>query len=252
MTKEASNIKNNTKKNTTFETMGDTIEIDPKDGIPLKHVGFPDQMSVASFYAIGNILFGAIGFAVAWFLAYYNPIIIRHGSLSVDARIELLTQHDLGWLYLGIFLLKLLQVPFSIVLGEARKTSKVAVPDQQVYKVMGSSDGSKHNELGYVLMEKDGVHGAFNRAQRALQNYHEVFPTLALQYVAASWVFPFEAFVCVMVWAVTRVLGAIGYKTKADDRFRGIMPGLVALSTIQGMILIAAFRALTLTAAQVE
>ena len=80
----------------------------------------------------------------------------------------------------------------------------MAVPDQHVYRVMGS-EGSKL-KLGYVLMETTGVHGEFNRAQRALMNYHRYSPTtLALQYVAASY-----GFVCVIIWAVTRWIGAVG------------------------------------------
>jgi len=211
------------------------IETDSK-GIPVKHVGYPDGISVAVFYLIGNSIFGGIGLAVAWFLAY-APDAKR---ANADTKIGILAEHNLGWLYLGIFLLKLLQIPIGTILGEARKASKVAVPDQHVYRVMGS-EGSK---LGYVLMETDGVHGAFNRAQRALMNYHEEFPTIALQYVAASWVFPFEAFVCVMVWAMIRCWGAVGYKSAAESRFNGIMPRLMVMCSIQGMVLIAAVKAL--------
>ena len=218
-----------------IETLGMTIELDSK-GIPLKHIGYPDSLSVAAFYALGNIVLGGIGLAAVWFLAY-----IPHAKrANADAKIGILAQHDLGWLYLGIFLLKILQLPLGTLLGEARKASKVAVPDQHVYRVMGS-EGSK---LGYVLMGRDGVHGAFNRAQRAMMNYHEVFPTLALQYVAASFVFPFEAFVCVIIWAGTRWLGAMGYKSSADARFNGIMPGLIAMCAIQGMVMIVAIKAL--------
>lgn len=216
--------------------VSETIETDSK-GIPLKHVGYPDQFSVAVFYAIGNIILGSVGLAAAWFLAY-APDTKR---INADTKIGILVEHNLGWLYTGIVLLKLLQIPIGTILGEARKASKVAVPDQHVYRVMGS-EGSKL-KLGYVLMETTGVHGEFNRAQRALMNYHEVFPTLALQYVAASWVFPFEAFVCVIIWAVTRWIGAVGYKSSAWARFNGNFPGLIAMMTIQGMVMIAAVKA---------
>lgn len=212
-----------------------TIETDSK-GVPLKHVGYPDNISVATFYAMGNVVLGGVGLAAAWFLAY-APDAKRPNA---DNKIGILAEHNLGWLYLGIFLLKLLQVPIHIILGEARKASKVAVPDQHVYRIMGS-EGSR---FGYVLMETEGAHGAFNRAQRALMNYHETFPTLALQYVAASWVFPFEAFICVIVWAAVRCLGAVGYRSAAWARFNGNMPGLIAMCTIQGMVLIAAVKAL--------
>lgn len=213
-------------------------ETDSK-GIPLKHVGYPDQFSVAAFYAIGHGVLGSIGLAAAWFLAYAPD----SKRTNADNHIEILIEHNLGWLYLGIFLLKLLQIPIGTILGEARKASKAAVPDQHVYRVMGD-EGSKLG-LGYVLMVTEGVHGAFNRAQRALMNYHEVFPTLALQYVAASWVFPFEAFLCVIIWAVTRCIGAVGYTSSAWARFNGNFPGLLAMCTIQGMVMIAAIKSLT-------
>ena len=216
------------------------VETDSK-GIPLKHVGYPDSMSVATFYVVGNVVMGGIGLAMAWFLAY-NPTEAKR--VIVDAKIGILVEHNLGWLFLGIFFVKLLQVPLHIILGEARKASKVAVPNQHVYRIMGS-EGSR---LGYVLMEAEGEHGAFNRAQRALMNYHETFPTLVLQYVAASWVFPFEAFLCVMVWAATRCIAAVGYRSSAWGRFNGNVPGLLAISTIQGMVLIASIKALLLSA----
>jgi len=213
------------------------IDTDSK-GIPLKHVGYPDNISVATFYAVGNIVVGGVGFAAAWFLAYARTETKR---INADTKISILVEHNLGWLFLGIFLLKILQVPIGIILGDARKASKVAVPNQHVYRIMGS-EGSK---FGYVLMETEGEHGAFNRAQRALMNYHEVFPTIALQYVAASWVFPFEAFICVMIWAVTRCIGAVGYRSSAWGRFNGNVPGLLAMYTIQGMVLIASIKALS-------
>ena len=44
--------------------VSETIETDSK-GIPLKHVGYPDQFSVAVFYAIGYIILGSVGLAAA-------------------------------------------------------------------------------------------------------------------------------------------------------------------------------------------
>ena len=100
---------------------------------------------------------GGIGLAMAWFLAY-NPT--EATRAIVDAKIGILVEHNLGWLFLGIFFVKLLQVPLHIILGEARKASKVAVPNQHVYRIMAS----ERSWLGYVLMETEGEHGAFNRA----------------------------------------------------------------------------------------
>ena len=63
--------------------VSETIETDSK-GIPLKHVGYPDQFSVAVFYAIGNIILGSVGLAAAWFLAYMRLIPNTHQFINAD------------------------------------------------------------------------------------------------------------------------------------------------------------------------
>jgi hypothetical protein len=97
---------------------------------------------------------------------------------------------------------------------------------------MGSGGGG--DKLGYVLMETDGVHGTFNRAQRAFQNYHEQFPSIMLQYVAASWIWPFEAFICIEVWAVSSCMSATGYTKSIDGRMPGHIIGYLATAILQG------------------
>lgn len=186
-----------------------------------------------------TIIPGAIGLAIAYAVITYASS--AESQSAADAKLGLLAAYDLGWLYLGIFLVKLLQLPIAIILGEARKASKVNVPDQHVYKVMGSSGES---QLGYVLMETEDDLGKFNRAQRALQNYHEQFPTMMLQYVAAGFVWPFETFGCIAIWSVSSVLSASGYVESANGRMRGRLPGYFAAATIQGLVLIAAYKAL--------
>lgn len=212
---------------------GKVIETDAK-GIPLKGSN-PDGVPVSVFYVIMNVIFGAVGYAITWFWAYSAS-----KQESADAKIHLIATYDLGWLYLGIFLLKILQLPLYIMLGVTRAASRIHVPDQHVYKVMGA-EGSK---LGYVLMDTEGVNGDFNRAQRALQNYHEAFPSVLMLYVAASWVFPYESFVCAMIWAITRIMSASGYKAEADGRVGGLALGAVALSVLQGMTLMVSIKTL--------
>lgn len=213
-----------------------TVEVDAK-GIPLKSV-YPEKPSVPVLYTMFTIIPGAIGLAIAYAIITYASS--TESQSAADAKLSLLATYDLGWLYLGIFLVKLLQLPIGIILGEARKASKVNVPDQHVYKVMGS-EGS---QLGYVLMETEDDLGKFNRAQRALQNYHEQFPTMMLQYVAASFVWPFETFGCIAIWSVSCVLSASGYVESANGRMKGRLPGYFAAATVQGLVLIAAYKAL--------
>ena len=104
--------------------------------------------------------------------------------------------------------------------------------------------GAEGSKLGYVLMENDGVHGSFNRAQRALQNYNETFPSVIIQFIAASLVFPFEAFVCIIIWQLGSTYSAVGYKNDVDGRMKGRIPGYFAMSTLNGMLLIIAYKAL--------
>ncbi|KAL7433657.1 hypothetical protein ACHAXM_003640 [Skeletonema potamos] len=260
------------------------IERDAK-GIPLKSP-YPDGVSVVMLYSGMTFIITAIGTIIAYFTSYFTESKVT----AANAKIAIISEYDLGWLYLGIFLIRILTLPININLGMARKESKAGLPDQHVYKgeffftnnlvvafinhffthirnfthkhactnniilsninnlnltciyiVMGA-EGSK---LGYVLMENEGVHGVFNRAQRALQNYHENFPGVVVQYVAASFVFPFEAFVCMMIWQIATCVGAVGYADSVDGRMKGRLPGYFAMSTIGGMIIIIAFKALS-------
>jgi len=105
--------------------------------------------------------------------------------------------------------------------------------------------GAEGIKLGYVLMENKGNQGTFNRAQRALQTYNEQLPTTIVQYIAASWVWPFESFICIMVWALSSWASAVGYTNSADGRMVGKIPGLFAITTPQGLLLIAAYKALS-------
>eukprot|EP00563_Minutocellus_polymorphus_P003729 CAMPEP_0181031424 /NCGR_PEP_ID=MMETSP1070-20121207/6225_1 /TAXON_ID=265543 /ORGANISM="Minutocellus polymorphus, Strain NH13" /LENGTH=222 /DNA_ID=CAMNT_0023108801 /DNA_START=82 /DNA_END=750 /DNA_ORIENTATION=+ len=215
-----------------------TVEVDAK-GIPLKS-SYPENPTVPVLYAMFTVIPGLFGLVIAYATITFASS--ESSKSAADAKLDLLATYDLGWLYLGIFVVKLLQLPIAIILGSARKASKVNVPDQHVYRVMGS-EGSK---LGHVLMEtEDDDLGKFNRAQRALQNYHEQFPTMMLQYVAASFVWPFETFVCIAIWAVSCVLSANGYVSSADGRMQGRLPGFFAAATVQGLVLIAAHKALS-------
>ena len=214
---------------------GKTVETDSK-GIPLKGPT-PEGVRVPVFYAVMNAVFGAIGYVAAYFWAYSAA---KHEV--ADIQIQIVAQFNLGWLYLGILMLKNLQLPIGVMLTLARNEAKIHLPNQHVYKVMGT-EGSK---LGYVLMENEGTLGDFNRAQRALQNYVEQFATLFMLYIAASWVFPREAFVCATIWAVSRIMSASGYKTNVDGRMGGMVIGVLAASVLQGMIILVAIKTLML------
>jgi len=210
---------------------GDKVPETDSRGIPLKSV-MPEKPAMWIIYTILHVVLGSIGLSIAWYFVY-NP--------EANVKILIISDLGLGWLYLGILVLKILQIPLISILGHARKDAKIGLPDQQVYKVMGA-EGSK---LGYILMETDGALGDFNRAQRALMNYHENFPTTVLLYVAASFVFPFASFVCISIWAISRCINALGYKGSVNGRLNAALPEAIATSTLQGILMIVAKKALS-------
>ncbi|KAL7547688.1 hypothetical protein ACHAWF_010989, partial [Thalassiosira exigua] len=116
-------------------------EVDAK-GIPLKSP-YPEKPSVTVLYTFLTTASVLIGLAIAYVVVTFASS--ESSKSAADAKLELISSYDLGWLYLGAFVVKLLQVPIVIILGAARKASKVGVPDQHAYKVMGA-EGSK---LGY-------------------------------------------------------------------------------------------------------
>ena len=65
-------------------------------------------------------------------IAYFTSYFIEAKQNAANVKISILSIYDLGWLYLGIFLVKSLQLPININLGSARNALKVNVPDQQV------------------------------------------------------------------------------------------------------------------------
>jgi len=110
-------------------------------------------------------MFQSVILSVCMTVVYF--VIYPQFKAEADQKINILGSLSLGWVYLSAFVLRLGATVNGVRLGMARLESKVDVPDQHVYKVMGASGSS----LGYVLMETEGEHGAFNRAQRAVQNY---------------------------------------------------------------------------------
>ena len=193
-------------------------------GVPLKSV-VPENL-VATMTAF-TLFFHAIGYAIARYGLYRGET-----AVAANAKLEAVHENDMGWLYLTLFLVRILQFPIGLLAGVSRKESKINPPDQQVYAVKGA-EGSR---LGYVLMETEGASGRFNRAQRAFCNYHENFPTVCFQFIAASWVFPREACACMVLFCVAAIVNAEGYIRDVSGRTNGFLIGIPAIYTLQGML----------------
>jgi uncharacterized membrane protein YecN with MAPEG domain len=204
------------------------------NGIPLKSSYDAMPLPVPILYTVFTSVFMAIGQGIAF--AIYMT------SSKYDSKVDVLAVNGLGWIYVGLVVLhRGCTLGIGCVLGSARKEAKVNVPDQQVYSVYTKPGQPK---LGYVLMEKEGVLGRFNRAQRALQNFLESAPFVLTFFLLAGFVFPFPAFCLACFYAAARLISAIGYTHSPDGRMAGNLLGMLGLTVMEALVLQAGIRAI--------
>lgn len=184
-------------------------------------------------YCTMTAVFTAIGLGIAFGTYTFG------NTAAYNSKIETLRVLELGWVYLGVIVIKLCFVGVSITAASARKGAKVNVPDQHCYKVY-TPPGQP--ELGYVTLETEGPLGAFNRAQRSVANYWEVAPFFFLNFICGGFVFPFPAFVSAVVFGVARMLYAIGYTSGKESRLSGFMLGNLANQVCEGFVLFAGLK----------
>lgn len=214
--------------------MKDQLEVDSR-GIPLKRSAYHPFTSVPLFY----VVLYTILYSIAIPIVYYG---ILQRNTNDHVKLAILAEYDLGYLYMTAFILKIGYLIMFINLGFAKHKSRVNLPDQHVYKVMGSK--AKESDLGYVLLEQEGVLGRFNRAQRAVQNYHETYPQMVLYIVLAGFVYPFEVMIVSAVFALVRVMSAIGYTQVRDGRLPGYMLSLVTVSVLEVVVVVSGYRSI--------
>ena len=92
------------------------IERDAK-GIPLKSP-YPEGTSVVRLYSVMTFILTAIGALIAYFTCYYTDAKVD----AANRKIAMMAEYELGWLYLGIFLIRILALPMNISLGSALGT----------------------------------------------------------------------------------------------------------------------------------
>eukprot|EP00978_Attheya_sp_CCMP212_P005906 scaffold13182_cov64-Attheya_sp.AAC.10 len=212
----------------------DKIETDSK-GIPTKTNLPAESYPFPVFYAILNLVQMAIFGPMAYFF------IVRNNEKG-DAKVAILAEYDLGYVYIGAFVLKILQLVMGMNLGVARKAAKIHPPDQQVYQVKGA-EGSK---LGYVLLEGEGVLGRFNRSQRTLQNYNESAAQVVLYFALGGFVYPQASLVLISLFSVLRFISALGYTSSAEGRFWGFLISGAVLFMLEGLVIMSGIRSILL------
>jgi len=207
------------------------IETDSK-GIPLKGP-YPDNPPVAVLYLVMTTVQTFITTAIAYY------VIAKDNTTKTDAKLALLIEHDLGYLYVTSIIYKLGFLLMGINAGQTRKESKIHTPDQHVYQVQGA-EGSK---LGYVLLQNDDqAFGRFNRAQRAIANYLETFPQVVLYTLLAGFMYPKEVMILAILLILSRLVSAIGYTKSADRRITGFMLANLTVGVLEGLVIIISAR----------
>ncbi|GFH56819.1 hypothetical protein CTEN210_13295 [Chaetoceros tenuissimus] len=208
-----------------------TRETDAK-GIPLKEGPYPPSFNVFIMYPLMNIIFASLMGYIA-----HKFIVIPNTNTSKE-KIAFLAKHDLGYLYLSLIVLRIGQLIMATISGNARKQTRVHPPDQHIYKIHGQE------KMGYVFLDQSGKNGNFNRAQRAIANYQETFPQYALYIVASGLIYPKQVFGLVILFAVSRVLSAVGYTSSTNGRMGGFMISQLTAATLESLTAIIAYKAL--------
>jgi hypothetical protein len=85
---------------------------------------------VLQLYSIFTSVFTLLGTALAYLIYTYGA------TAKYSEKIDTLAKNGLGYMFLGLVLMKIGLIPINIKLGMARKESKVNVPDQQVFFVV--------------------------------------------------------------------------------------------------------------------
>jgi hypothetical protein len=158
-------------------------------------------------------------------------------SVRVDAKLAFLSQHDLGYVYLAVYLTGLARARIMVNSNVQRAGARVDRPDQHVYKVM---DPKAADEAPLVLMANTGWAGRFNRAQRGAFNTDESLPIFLMSLVLAGAIFGPAILVVALLAGYGRVTFALKYTEDSSKRGAGLLPAFVAEAWASGLVLFVA------------
>mmetsp|Transcript_24093 Transcript_24093/g.35707 ORF Transcript_24093/g.35707 Transcript_24093/m.35707 type:complete len:215 (+) Transcript_24093:92-736(+) len=173
-------------------------------------------------------------------IAYFQ---IVNGNKKGDDKIYLISQFDLGYLYLTAFLLKLGGYTIGMNLIERRVAANIFAPDQYIYEVKGV-EGEK---LGYVLFVAEGALGRFNRAQRAYQNYNDNLPINIMYILLVGFVYPREVMMISILYIGLRILYSMEYTRKPGARFPWYILSQMTMMVAETLVIMIAHRSFNIT-----
>lgn len=112
--------------------------------------------------------------------------------------------------------------------------------NQNIFKVNGVS--GEPNQP-YVVLEDEGNVGKYNRANRSLTHFIENVPSLVVNWLLATFVFPFPAFVLMVIFCIGRVLHMLGYVEGYGKHAIGFAFTSIGAGTMEMLVFVVALRA---------
>mmetsp|Transcript_49869 Transcript_49869/g.115828 ORF Transcript_49869/g.115828 Transcript_49869/m.115828 type:complete len:222 (-) Transcript_49869:77-742(-) len=186
-----------------------------------------DKINMMFFYPVFITAMGLPGIIASSVVLFFTRSTAR-------LQVAMISSYHMEALYFSLAVLQLTYLLINGNMAMARRTTRVNVPDQHVYRVYGGQA-----DKALVFMADEANFGRFNRAQRALANFEEFLPLTIAHVVAASFVFPWTTFVGVLIIGMGRVKGAIDYTTERTKRMSGnSLSAIVASSLLWTNIMI--------------
>lgn len=189
-------------------------------------------------------------FAIPRFVGFGIARAIYSGgdTAAYDAKVALLSEYDLGYVYVSAFVLSLtvawlnyfpvlLKNRFMHILGNLRS-------NLFIYKVMDATDQDSKRQPHVVLDQEGGI-GQYNRANRSMHHFTENVGGHVLCILFAGFVFPRPAMVATVLLCIGRVLHQIGYVAVGfGGHGVGFFFWTFSAGTLEMLVLIAACKAM--------
>jgi uncharacterized membrane protein YecN with MAPEG domain len=186
---------------------------------------------------VGPIVGFGIGFGIAMLIFAFGD------NEKFVAKILSVNAIDGQWVYLSAFVFSFLTYWVNmypallkkgmVLNGEGDKYRGV---NQMIYK--SQAPGSSESR---ILLVSEGPEGEYNRASRSLTHFTENSLQVLMPIVLLSYVFPIPIFVITVIFALARVLYAIGYAQDGGKRAPGFMTVMLINNILGGMCLLVGF-----------
>lgn len=194
-------------------------------------------MMISAFVLIPRVICSGVSVVIYMFgnKALYNN------------HIDTVSAGQWGYLYIGVGVFSLLvswlnMWPAAVKAKVMLQNSGNLRANMFIYKV-NLPDTEK--ALPYVVMEEKGAVGEYNRANRSLFHFNENVANVLLNICFAGFVFPFPTMICIIIFAIGRVLHQHGYATGGYGKHgAGFAIGLLSSTVLEGFVWIVAVQSL--------